>query len=54
MLPQVNFDYKSVDFSSFQGGSKKNPEKTAHFQQKQHKEKFKSRGKRRKKEKLGI
>lgn len=34
MLPQKNFDYKSVDFSSFQGGSLMGDVSTQFHQQK--------------------
>ncbi|XP_015116855.1 exosome component 10 [Diachasma alloeum] len=53
MLPNPNFDYKAVDFSSFQGGSKNDLAKTTVFQQKQFKDKI-TKGKKKKKQKLGI
>uniref|UniRef100_A0A0C9RHK2 Exosome complex component 10 homolog n=1 Tax=Fopius arisanus TaxID=64838 RepID=A0A0C9RHK2_9HYME len=53
MLPKPNFDYKTVDFSSFQGGSKGDSSKTTVFQQKQFKDKI-TKGKKKKKQKLGI
>lgn len=33
MLPATNFDYKSVDFHSFAGGSAQNSANEAQFQQ---------------------
>ncbi|XP_063988602.1 exosome complex component 10 homolog [Diachasmimorpha longicaudata] len=53
MLPNPNFDYKAVDFSSFQGGSRGDSAKTTVFQQKQFKDKS-TKGKKKKKQKLGI
>ncbi|XP_076387496.1 exosome component Rrp6 isoform X2 [Megachile rotundata] len=52
MLPSKKFDYKAVDFSSFQGGSKNIPgqEKQVNFEQRMKKEKRRKR----KKQKLNI
>ncbi|KAK0166990.1 hypothetical protein PV327_004445 [Microctonus hyperodae] len=54
MLPKKDFVYNSVDFSSFQGGSKGGSSKPAPFQQKSNKDKTKKRKGRKKKEKFGI
>ncbi|KAH0550286.1 exosome component 10 [Cotesia glomerata] len=54
MLPKQDFNYKEVDFSSFQGGSKTSSAKNAPFMQQQNKEKRKKGKGKKKKEKLGI
>ncbi|XP_053592821.1 exosome component 10 [Microplitis demolitor] len=54
MLPKKNFNYKEVDFSSFQGGSKTSTAKSAPFIQQQNKDKRKKGKGKKKKEKLGI
>lgn len=52
MLPSVKFDYKSVDFSSFQGGSATSSASQTQFQQPRQK---KDRGlQKRKKQKFNI
>ncbi|KAK0176506.1 hypothetical protein PV328_000637 [Microctonus aethiopoides] len=54
MLPKKDFVYNSVDFGSFQGGSKGGASKPAPFQQKSNKDKTKKRKGRKKKKKFGI
>ncbi|XP_034943723.1 uncharacterized protein Rrp6 [Chelonus insularis] len=53
MLPRNDFNYKEVDFSSFQGGSESNPTKIVMLKQEKRKNKNRKRGGRKKKEKLG-